>query len=150
MENGTVRIFINGQWHEGKAVETEVRRDGFAGMKYIFTLTSYPQVMEPQPTDGDHPAPFSDGEYLHYTWFHPQLKDMIGTEGHFYDVAAANVGVHNKKMLFGVNSDGFPYNKNRASYAYFAVPIKPEKTEVTLQEVADKFGVAVEQLRIKE
>ena len=94
----------------------------------------------------DHPEPFNDGECLHYTRFHPQLKNMIGTEGYFYDEQTVFMGIG---CLTGVNKDGCPMNDYRA-FCYFAVPIQPEKTELTLQEVADKFGVPVEQLRIKE
>ena len=94
----------------------------------------------------DHPEPFNDGEYLHYTRFHPQLKDMIGAVGYFYDEDPSNMS---KQTLIEVDYDGCPVSAT-SSWAYFAVPIKLEKTELTPQEVADKFGVPVEQLRIKE
>ena len=95
-----------------------------------------------------NPEPFNDGKYLHYTRFHPQLKYMIGTEGYFYD-CMDRVEDSVWGELKGVDRGGYPEN-NRTCYAYFAVPIKPEKTEITLQEIAAKFGVSVEQLRIKE
>ena len=121
-----------------------------------------------------HPEPFNDGECLHYAWFHPQLEDMIGTEGYFYDFKVSNVGQVEIERLGSVNKNGYPVTVQGMKYAYFAAPIKPKKpeTETTaqeaidefrnaildvvevlnekLQEVADKFGVPVEQLRIKE
>ena len=104
--------------------------------------------------DEDHPEPFNDGKYLHYTRFHPQLRDMIGTEGYFYDDEETK-GQWQRARLIGIAEGGNPQSNIfghglPANYAYFAVPIKPEKTEITLQEIADKFGVSVEQLRIKE
>ena len=98
--------------------------------------------------ESQHPEPFNDGKYLHYTRFHPQLKDMVGTWGYFYDVFhCVESSIYNQ--LIGVDCCGYPLNIT-CNYAYFAVPIKQPKTEITLQEIADKFGVDVEQLRIKE
>ena len=158
MENGTVRVFRDGKWLEGKLANFEVKLlemstyPGFDDkFEYRIVLDTFPTPMEPQPIDGDHPEPFNDGEYLHYTRFHPQLKDMIGTEGYFYDTAF-NAAI--KGVLKSLSENGSPmvatFDINRIPYAFFAVPIKPEKTELTPHEVADKFGVPVEQLRIKE
>ena len=96
-----------------------------------------------------NPEPFNDGKYLHYTRFHPQLQDMIGTEGYFYDCIATDVNDRALKRLKSVTKNGYPHSDN-GWWSYFAVPIDQPKTEITLQEIADKFGVSVEQLRIKE
>ena len=101
---------------------------------------------KPEKITSERPEPFNDGKYLHYTRFHTQLKDMIGTEGYFYDEQIVFMGLG---RLSGINKDGCPCNENRA-FCYFAVPIEKPKTEITLQEIADKFGVSVEQIRIKE
>ena len=98
----------------------------------------------------DHPEPFNDGQYLHYTRFHPQLKDMIGTEGYFYDVAVGVVGVQNKRPLYSVDSDGFPRTKNGDSYAHFAVSIEKPKTKLTMDEIAEKFGIPIDELVISK
>ena len=156
MENGTVRVFRNGKWLEGKMENFEVNLSKLSSgsrldekFEYRILLEDFPKPMDPQPIDINHPEPFNDGEYLHYTRFHPQLQDMIGTKGYFYDDTFMDYQRY-QGFLNGVSSSGFPECKNDGYYAYFAVPIKTEKTEITLQEIADKFGVSVEQIRIKE
>ena len=154
MENGTVRILIDGSWHEGNAthIETETVevsniQDVPDRIEYKITLSELPEVMKTQPIDINHPEPFNDGKYLHYTRFHKELlKKMIGTEGYFYSVDR-----HKQQTgkLESISPQGNPVVHGQ-SFCYFAVPIKPEKTEITLQEIADKFGVAVGSLRIKE
>lgn len=105
--------------------------------------------MENQPSDNNHPEPFNDGEYLHYTRFHPQLKDMIGTEGYFYDIKDTPI-LGYRGNIIGVSDSGYPLSAGHNIWAYFAVPIEQPKTEITLQEIADQFGVPVQHLRIKE
>ena len=90
--------------------------------------------------ESQHPEPFNDGEYLHYTRFHTQLKDMIGTDGFFYDDNEIFMGFG---KLSGLNKDGCPCNENRA-FCYFAVPIKKPKIETQtvpdrLRELADEI-----------
>ena len=173
MENGTVRLFIGDRWLEGKGLRYETHLSKLSSItglddefEYRIVLEDFPKPMDPQPSDSNHPEPFNDGECLHYTRFHPQLKDMIGTEGCFYDCSP-------KHMMNGIldmtDNDGYPVCDD-AVYAYFAVPIeKPKKIPITyqealrnsildvvealnckLQEIADKSGVDVGQLRIKE
>ena len=139
MENGTV-IFkdFNGCTFKADVNSIAYSGSGADGVVAFSAVSDFKTL--------DHPEPFNDGEYLHYTRFHPQLKDMIGTDGYFYDEQIVFMGLG---RLSGVNKDGCPMNDYRA-FSYFAVPIEKPKTEITLQEIADKFGVEVEQLRIKE
>ena len=143
MENGTIIWNAAGHTYQAKVTDMSM----FVGTGKGFVEFDDADFCY---EDNNH-APFNDGEYLHYTRFHPQLKDMVGAEGYFYDEQTVFMGLG---RLSGVNKDGCPMNDYRA-FCYFAVPVESgtaetEKTELTLQEVADKFGVPVEQLRIKE
>ena len=106
------------------------------------------RVEKADVTNEHNPEPFNDGKYLHYTRFHPQLRDMIGTEGYFYDFVNSGFTLSHFDTLRTVDLSGYPCDGG-SRFAYFAVPITPEKTEITLQEIADKFGVSVGSLRIK-
>ena len=130
----------------------------FGQNMWTWDLDCFTEVDSPgeQKAQNGIPEPFNDGKYLHYTRFHPQLQDMIGTEGYFYD-DAFNPSMIAKRTLSGTNKGGYPLvgiggigDQDSGAYAYFAVPIEKPKTEITLQEIADKFGVDVERLRIKE
>ena len=138
MKNGTVIWKACEQCYEAEVEDFHT----FAGKD-----TAIIWVKKAELTDEPHPEPFNDGKYLHYTRFHPQLRDMIGTEGCFYDEHPES-GYYG--VLSGRNCQGYPNTVSCAHYSYFAVPIEQPKTEITLQEIADRFGVAVEQLRIKE
>jgi len=143
MENGTVRF----KDHKGRVIQAQFTNYTLVPVNSTGDL----KFCHYEYVGDEATAPFNDGEYLHYTRFHPQLKDMVGTEGYFYDEQTVFMGLG---RLSGVNKDGCPMNDYRA-FCYFAVPVESgtaetEKTELTLQEVAAKFGVAVEQIRIKE
>ena len=144
MKNGTVIWKAAGIVQKG--VISDIARQGMERTSLrIFNSTT-------KVINEEYLEPFNDGKYLHYTRFHPQLKDMIGTKGYFYDFRVSRVGQVGRqmKMLGYIEEDGYPRTEDGAVFAFFAVPIKPGKTEITLQEIADKFGVDIEQLRIKE
>ena len=98
-----------------------------------------------------YPEPFKltgeDGAvYDVYTRFHPQLKDIIGTEGYFYDAETDPENGY-QDGLSCVAEDGHPCSKFGTKYAYFAVPIEQPKTaEITLQKVLDKAEITKEEL----
>ena len=146
MENGTFMIKTkDGQEYRGRlgAVRFEPNKTNPDYFACHFVELDY--------SVGITPAPFryidSDGkEYDVYTMFHPQLKDMIGTEGYFYDVVT-RAGIRGK--LNGVSGNGCPTGAGAVS-AYFAVPIEKPKTKLTMDEIAEKFGIPVDELVISK
>ena len=108
------------------------------------------QYFEEVPAPNKHPEPFNDGEYLHYTRFHPQLRDMIGTEGYFYDGTWSD-RVYRCMMrpLTAISPDGFPIDEY-GSWAYFAVPIKKITPQIpeNVKHIAEKVGVSDDELGV--
>lgn len=121
MENGTVEFKDSqGRFYTSKLGNMRVNE------------TSVSLEVQGVLSKSDHPAPFNDGKYVHYTRFHPQLRDMIGTEGYFYDFVNSGFPLSHFETLRTVDLFGYPCD-GLFRFAYFAVPIKPEKTEITLQ-----------------
>ena len=146
MENGTFMIKTkDGQEYRGRlgAVRFEPNKTNPDYFACHFVELDY--------SVGITPAPFryidSDGkEYDVYTMFHPQLRNMRGTKGYFYD----DVEFMRKSVLGGCDDEGYPETIAGTCYAYFAIPVEKPKTQLTMDEIAEKFGIPVDELVISK
>jgi hypothetical protein len=105
----------------------------------------------------EYPAPLPytapDGRrYKVYTHLHPQLKDMIGTWGFFYNhniQSVVVVGTFSYMKLLGIDEDGYPKCEAGIT-SFFAVPIiaheKTAKIVITENDKTREVELTQEQI----
>ena len=121
--NRIIKLEDNGRWKPRKSISYSI-------VEYMIKQDAKEDI-EQYPAPLPYTAP--DGrKYNVYTHMHPQLNNMIGTYGYFYDYSPTDrIGEKKYKYKLEKTSrmkNGHPSCENGKIWSFFAVPVEQEKT----------------------